>query len=149
MKKQIISVFLVVGVLVSANSFAGEKENEVLINYLLDEITKLKGEVDKLKSKPHIKFGDWVYSIYELNKFYKAETDGFVSAYTRTNNAPNSAEIKSAHDNKGTSEIICTKIQGRYDGSVCPVKKGHYWRVTVPESYKGNGVNIRWMPITD
>jgi len=49
MKKQIIGVFLVVGVLVSANSFADEKENEILINYLLEKNKQLEERLATLE----------------------------------------------------------------------------------------------------
>ena len=95
-------------------------------------------------------FGSWVSKNAEGTPLradtpYQAPSGGFISAYTGGNNPAGGILI---YVSKGLSDLsnrdsIRTRT-GRYDGVVCPVPKGRYWKA---ESDNGGGITIQWLPV--
>ena len=77
-------------------------------------------------------FGGWTKA--EARTVYKAETDGFVSAYTNGGNDGLRINI----GDKPTPSALATRGPARsYDGTVAPVSKGDYW-VVIPNDQGGD-----------
>ena len=88
------------------------------------------------------KFGKW--SKREANVTYKAESDGFVSAFTSGNRLPNEVLV---HVGEKIEKLPLRTRTGRYDGTVCPVSKGDYWIVRTRPNQEG-GTAVQWLPVT-
>ena len=86
------------------------------------------------------KFGKWV----ELreNVTYKAESDGFVAVSTYGNSPANGVLV---HVGEDITKLPVRTRAGRWDGTVCPVSKGHYWLVHTKQ--KGD-IAVNWLPIS-
>lgn len=85
-------------------------------------------------------FGRWI----ELTKdvVYKAESDGFVAAYTGGNSPADEFVIDVG---ERIDRLPVRTRAGRYDGTVCPVSKGDYWRV---RSFGEGSITVHWLPIS-
>jgi len=77
MKKQIIGLFLVFGVLMSTNSFSDSKaeKNEILINYLLEQNKELSVRLKHLENKIKISGDDVVINSLKSNKIIILDND--------------------------------------------------------------------------
>lgn len=85
-------------------------------------------------------FGDWTAK--SVNVSYLAETDGFVVAYsslgeivtvyTDSTNPPSTVRIQD-----------CSDEHNEAAGVTCPVKKGHYWKVTCTSI-----TALNWIPLS-
>ena len=82
---------------------------------------------------------------YSVNTPYQAPSDGFIAAYTGGNSpAPEAMIYVGVKEQTKISFQLCSRMQ-RYDGAICPVPKGSYWKVTNPS---GGSVTIRWLSVT-
>ena len=73
---------------------------------------------------------------------YKAESDGFIVAYTGGKRPPEIA----IHVGEQIGKLTIRTRAGRYDGTICPVSKGDYWMV---KSHSGGTVVVHWLPISN
>ena len=88
---------------------------------------------------PQGPFGKW--ESRNPNLVYQANSDGFIAAYTAGNSPAQDLMIYTGR--KQDSLFLRTRA-GRYDGTVCPVPKGHFWTV------KGGsgGLAVHWLPVS-
>ncbi len=85
-------------------------------------------------------FGSW--EKLQPDVTYKAESDGFVAAYTGGNRPAANITFLAGP----TPGDVTTRTRAsNWDGSVCPVPKGHYWRV---QRRDGRGTaTVYWLPL--
>ena len=90
-------------------------------------------------------FGRW--DGREKDRDYRAESDGFVAAYTGGRDPADEfvVEVGELDTDSGAISWDVRTRAGRYDGTVCPVSKGDYWRV---RSFGGGRIVIHWLPIS-
>ena len=85
-------------------------------------------------------FGNWID--LDADVTYRAETDGFVAAYTKGDRP---AKLISIYVGVETDTLTMRTRAGRWDGTVCPVAKGDCWLVMS----RGTGeVVVQWLPIS-
>ena len=90
-----------------------------------------------------VKFGRWSEQV--ANKEYLAATDGFVAALTGGNSPADEFVIQVGEiDETGTIEWRTVTRALRYDGTVCPVPRGNYWRVV---TFADGSVSVNWLPV--
>ena len=85
-------------------------------------------------------FGKWVK--LEKNVTYKAESDGFIAAYTGGKSPASGFHI---YVGKQLNNLTILTRAGQYDGTVCPVSNGDYWQV---RASSGGEVVVHWLPIS-
>jgi len=85
-------------------------------------------------------FRKWVK--LEKNVTYKAESDGFIAAYTGGDNPARGFHI---YVGEQLNNLTILTRAGQYDGTVCPVSNGDYWLV---KASSGGEVVVRWLPIS-
>lgn len=87
-----------------------------------------------------IGFGSWEQLVADVT--YKAESDGFVVAYTGGNRP---AENISFLVGLTASDVKSVTRASKWNGSASPVPKGHYWRV---QRRNGQGsATVYWLPL--
>ena len=84
-------------------------------------------------------FGKW--KPLEPDLVYRAESDGFIAAFTGGKNPARRLMVYTGQD-QGSLDLRTRS--GRYDGTVCPVTKDHLW--TVKTDGPGS-VTVYWLPI--
>ena len=117
-----------------------------------DRLSQFDKRLNALEKRPRLGFGDW--ESREVGKVYPAKTDGFLAAYTG-GEKPNRTICLETHASdaalyapvrKGNcSEAGLRTRAGVYDGSVTPVKKGHFYTVHIRKGNKGS-VTVYWLP---
>ncbi len=84
-------------------------------------------------------FGMWESK--SNNTVYEAATDGIVTAYTVNNAAAQNIEIKTDGNNPPTTRRIYNVTDLYPTGTMCPVKKGDYWKA------EGLAQFVWWLPL--
>lgn len=90
-------------------------------------------------------FGKW--QPLEPNLVYKANSDGFIAVYTGGNRPAREFLVYTGE----TQDSLTVRTRaGRYDGTVCPVPKDHFWTVRAlgagGETVQA-GVTVHWLPV--
>ncbi len=94
-------------------------------------------------------FGKWESEVsdnkrYSVNTTYQAPSDGFISAFTGGNRPASGAVIRIGEADQTEIKFqVCSRMK-KYDGAICPVPKGSYWRVT---KSGGGRVTIKWLSV--
>ena len=100
------------------------------------DLSRLSERVDALERRPRPGFGDW--QDREVGEVYQAETDGFLTAYTWgvgvnkricLETEASEAAIRTRDPRGSCNEDGVRTRAGAYDGSVTPVKQGHWYTV--------------------
>ena len=91
---------------------------------------------------PQSAFGNW--ETRQQDAMYLAESDGFVMAMTAGNDPANYADILMGPE-QGTL-AVCSRMR-RYDGAMCAVPQGWFWKVRENEEQPGTIV-VRWLPVS-
>ena len=80
------------------------------------------------------------------NLVYQATSDGFIAAYTGGNNPAHELIV---YTGQKQDSLTWRTRAGRYDGTVCPVPKDHYWTVRAlrSNSETSDGVTVQWLPV--
>ena len=104
-----------------------------------------------LEQKPKTWFGNW--DMIEVNRVYQAKSDGFVTAYTHSNDRTAlSIRIGESEANLGRQN---TRSKGSHgngtkgshgNGTVVPVRNGQYYLVNA-DAGSPNFVEAYWLPI--
>ena len=87
-----------------------------------------------------IGFGKWAER--QPNVTYKAESDGFVAVFTHGDSPPDEVMV---HVGDKLEDLPIRTRAGRYDGTVCPVSKGHFWLVRTRQERE---MKVNWLPIS-
>ena len=109
-------------------------------------------DVIKIEKPKPVAFGTYQSHLdsqpLEVGKTYRAKTDGFVAVYTHDEGVNRKVYVDVSRNSKDLS--IITRA-GVFEGTVCPVPEGHYWRV---RDTKGSGkpmpkgrVTIHWLAV--
>ena len=121
----------------------------LLERVIVPVIVAIIGTLGAITEKPHpgtgsidgelVGFGEW--KAFEANVVYKADSDGFVAAFTHGTNITNNLRIRVG----GAPTTMERRTRaGKWDGTVCPVPRGHYWKVET----KGHGeIVVHWLPV--
>ena len=92
-------------------------------------------------SVPETGFGDW--KLIEVDRVYQADSDGFVSAYTYTEAVAISLRTGELESELGEPSHATRSRASSHDGTIMPVKKGHYYVVSV-DTGSPNFVKAYW-----
>ena len=154
----IIGGTLYIGTLKGRVDILEGKENRIeeASEKALEEITEAEKEAlaaiqETLGQKPKTVFGNWVKK--EVNRAHLAESDGFVAAYTHSNDTTAlSIRIGESEDDLGSQNTRSKASHGRGtpgnhgNGTVVPVRKGQYYLVNA-DAGSPNFVEAYWLPI--
>ena len=129
------AIISAVGAVLSHNweSFSPPPTNGVDGSVDLDRAPEVMGG-----AAPEAGFGTWIRA--DVRIVYRAETDGFVAAYTNGGNDGLRINVGRSPDR------LATRGRARsYDGAMTPVSKDHYW-VVIPNDHSGD-VRVSWLPV--
>ena len=94
-------------------------------------------------------FGEW--ETRNADTVYQAETSGFVAAYTGGEDSLLMPRNLLIHTGTSQGDMEVCSRGGRYEGALCPVGRGDYWRVEVRrrvgEGYDPSTVKVKWLPV--
>ena len=116
-----------------------------------DGLSQLREQLHVLARRPGPRLGDW--EDRKVGEVYQAETDGFLAAYTggdvnrficlETEASEAAIRVLDPRGNCNTTGLRTRALP--YDGSVTPVKEGHFYIVRIRSGDKGR-VTVYWLP---
>ena len=118
-----------------------------------DLLSQFSTRLDALEKRPRPGFGDW--ETRDVEDVYQAESDGFLAAYTggrgvdkticlETEASEAAIRIQNPNGNCNTTGLRTRA--GAFDGSVTPVKQGHFYTVRIRQGVRGS-VTVYWLPL--